>query len=1195
MPNKNSLNNLELFLFGRVNINVNGREATGFNTRKDRALLIYLAVTGMAQSREHLAGLLWSDLPESKALRNLRHALSHLRKAIGPAWFETTADVALTQKLPWRVDVQTLRTAVDHLATILPADRTRHEIETLRQALVLYRGEFLHGFYTQKATLFEEWVVTQRSETHLLALRGLEILAQQALIDGDYQQGLLATRRFLQLEAWSEPAHRLQMQLLAASGQRAAALAHYETCRQILMTELGVVPMPETTEIYRQIQSGHYSSGSVEQQPEQPRYPSMAPPTAKSITVNTAPVANEVMVSPPPRHEIEEVYPRPAAPPRHPEHRTPHTVERREQGRGMPEHSESIPNNLFTPLAGFVGRQREVAFISEQLVAANCRLLTVVGPGGMGKSSLALTVGNHLLANASSSFPDGIFWIPLAESRIDEAEQRTDSFAEETTAAEVVLRAIASQIGCQLSPNAPVIGQLQSYVQTRRILLIIDNLEHLLDGTASVVTLLTQTPQLKMLVTSRVRLNVRGESLLTLEQLSLPTDDYFAATSAAQANPTYAIPEEIWQASGAVSMFVQRAQQLDASFAITADTIAPVGQICQLVEGLPLGIELAVSMLPMLSCKKLAAALEESLDVLASDMYDIPSEQRSLRAVFDHSWRLLSSEEQLLLARISIFPGTFDQEALAYIVGASTTALKRLIDQSLVSKVNEARYTLHRTVYAFAKQKLHRWPEQISSLQIQFAHFYLGFLARMEQGLTSGGYALATKQIHAELENVHVAWRWAVNHQMAAELNRSIYALALYSEQHRFYLEVIHLYEYGLQHFALDQKKLAEGLAEGTEREIPLLISRLHIFRGSRAARFGHFSQAYAAYETAWEILQSVEDPVTAATCLSFWGELKKKDDPKEAARLLTEAVRLIKKSDKVWLTSLLYQLLGETNFLFGNYTEAYAQIAKGCALAEELQLTRGLASAYKSLGLINLSTGNYDQAEEQLRNGIIFSQDHQLNILFLEGHIALGKALSLQWRSNEAEAYFAESRKLAEVLGKGLLLGPVYWEEGCLAEQCGDYHKAKMLFQESLSIGTPPWWSHALPTLGWALIGLSEIEEAKEYFQTALITAETQMRCPISLDAQVGLATIAMQQAETEQTQGGRNRSSGGSEQQEVATQFATTLQTVYQHPAATQETRVRVAKLAKTWAIPLSTAAQSASDMVITTKTDNRYSIAQ
>lgn len=1069
-------------MFGRPQFFVDGAEVSGFNTRKDCALLAYLAATGTAHSREHLAGLLWTDQPEETARRNLRHALSQLQKVIGPGWIETAGGVGLSRRLPWSVDVQRLAAAVAGLSA--PAGQ---DLPALEQALAAYRGEFLQGFYVQKAAHFEEWVLARREEYHLLALRGLEVVAQAALQDGDPVKGLAATRRLLQLEPWSESAHCLQMQLLVATGQRAAALAQYESCRQVLAAELGVEPMPATTALYQQIQTGQYGGPAI------PRWPA-------------APAVTALAAAPP-------------APP------APHPFPQPEQESGRP------PHNLLAPLAAFVGRQAELDFICRQLSAPGCRLLTIAGPGGMGKSSLAQAVGQQLLAAEAADFPDGIFWVPLAEIGAGGAE------AGEAEAGELILRAIAAQLDNALGGGAASAGPLHTYLYPRRLLLIVDEFEHLAAGTDAVVTLLAKAPQVKLVVTSRVRLNVRGEMVLGLANLSLP----------AAADPTQPVADSVWQASEAIAMFVQRARQLDPTFAVDAATLAPVWQICRLVDGLPLGIELAASMLPLLGCRALAGELAKSLDFLAADTRDLPRDQRTLRAVFERSWRLLTPEGQLLLARLAIFPGSFQRAAPEYVAGASMSLLQYLLNQSLLAKAGDDRYAMHHTIHAFARQKLQQWPAQIETLQVQYAHYYLEFLARREGALAGLAYAQAVQEIETDLHNVQAAWRRAVSYRMAAELNRCLHAMYMFSEQQRFNLGIIDLYAEALHGFAPAQTPDGEASAETT-----LLRGRLYSFFGVRCVRRGRFEEALAAYASSWSILQQLDNPTAAAACRALWGLLLRRSDLKQAAAYLAQAVRLIESTGEEWIKAMIYPAYGEVCLLFGSYAEAEAHTRRGGALAEQVGFVRGIAATHRLLGRVFLSLGRYGEAEAQLRAGIEYARRHYLYMLCLEGTIALGEALRQQGRLDEARACFVESRQLAAALGGGLLTALVLWEEGCLAEQCGEYAAAKACFVESTAIGLLPWLSHALPTPGWALIGLGEPAEAHAYFQAVAAAAQVQDRIPVLLDAQLGLLYLQQLDAQQVHTAGPTWSAEG-----------ARRLHDLYRHPAAAAETRRRIAAI--------------------------------
>jgi len=531
-------------------------------------------------------------------------------------------------------------------------------------------------------------------------------------------------------------------------------------------------------------------------------------------------------------------------------------------------------------------------------------------------------------------------------------------------------------------------------------------------------------------------------------------------------------------------------------------------------------------------------------------MRDLPREQRTLGAVFERSWQLLPPDGQQLLARLAIFPGSFGRDAAERIVGASSLLLRRLLDQSLLNKVGDDRYAMHRTVQAFAEQKLHQAPEQIAALHVAYAHDYLAWLAQREADLTGAAYALAAAAIQTELDNVRTAWRWAVTHHLYAALGRGLNAIYLFYEQQGFYLDSIALYEQALQHFGSKAENSPDSSTPNPE--LFKLLGLLQTLFAWCNLRLGRFHQAQAGYKSAWSILQQVDNPSAAAVCLALWGASIRGSRPQRSAELQTEALRLVQTSGVVWMHALIGQSLGETIFLLGDYAAAKAHITAGYTLAQQHHWPRGLTSGAKSLGRVNLALGHYRQAEAHLREAVALAQQHHLKILGLESTLALGEALRLQGRLAEARACLAESRQLAAVLGPPEFMAPILWEEGCLAEQSGAHAAAKAYFKESLAIGLPIWWSHVLPTLGWALIGLSEWEEAQHYFQQVLTAAEAQARLPISLDAQAGLAAIQWLRPP-----------SSGHANQTSDTRNGRMLHAIYHHSAATAETRQRIDNL--------------------------------
>ncbi|HEX6387255.1 MAG TPA: BTAD domain-containing putative transcriptional regulator, partial [Anaerolineae bacterium] len=248
---------LEITLLGNPVITLDDKPVTGFVSSKAQALVYYLAATGQSHGRETLAGLLWSDVPDSSAKKNLRDVLSNLRKLLGPFLNITRQAAGLDEAAGIFIDCQAFATALlDRELTNSPA-LTDADASLLRDIIDLYRGDFMAGFYLDEAPLFEEWMLGERERLRQLALQALTVLADHHVQQGNYAPAIEYTMRLLAMDAWREEAHRELMLLLALSGQRSAALAQYEKCRRILDEELGVEPAAETTALYEQIRSGN--------------------------------------------------------------------------------------------------------------------------------------------------------------------------------------------------------------------------------------------------------------------------------------------------------------------------------------------------------------------------------------------------------------------------------------------------------------------------------------------------------------------------------------------------------------------------------------------------------------------------------------------------------------------------------------------------------------------------------------------------------------------------------------------------------------------------------------------------------------------------------------------------------------------------------------------------------------------------
>ncbi len=404
----------------------------------------------------------------------------------------------------------------------------------------------------------------------------------------------------------------------------------------------------------------------------------------------------------------------------------------------------SPPHSLPTPLTPFIGRERELAELDARLQDPAVRLLTLVGVGGMGKTRLALEVARL----SRDRFSDGCHFVPLTP----------------LADAAAMIPTIAATLDLTLPGGDPRTALLRA-LRDKKALLILDSFEHLLTGRGLVVDLLQAAPEVRVMVTSRVRLNLAGEYVHTVAPM-----DYPAYADVAAAAP-----------SSAVRLFVQSTRRCLPGFKLDETNVGDVVKICRLVGGMPLGLELAAVWTEMLTLAEIAAEIERSADFLASDSPVVEPRQQSLRAVFDGSWRLLSDPERETLRRLAVFHGGFTRAAAETVVAASLRVLTQLVHKSLLRWAwgpdGAGRYEMHELVREFAAQRLAAFPPEQAAVEAQHSAFYLDFVAEHERRLDRDEPKEAVQAIQTEVDNVRQAWEWAVAHLHAALVDRSAYSL----------------------------------------------------------------------------------------------------------------------------------------------------------------------------------------------------------------------------------------------------------------------------------------------------------------------------------------------------------------------------------------------------------------------------------
>ena len=280
-------------------------------------------------------------------------------------------------------------------------------------------------------------------------------------------------------------------------------------------------------------------------------------------------------------------------------------------------------------------------------------------------------------------------------------------------------------------------------------------------------SVLDATPGIKLLVTSRERLNLPGEWVIEVTGLSFPGSDE------REAIPQYA----------AVQLFVQGAERVGPFAAMPSDWPA-IARICQLVEGMPLGIEMAAAWTKVLSCQEIAAEIERDLDFLTATWRGMPERHRTLRAVFEHSWSLLSAEERDVFCRLSVFRSGFDRQAAAEIAGASLALLGALIDKSFLRRVTERRFEVHPVLQQYAAEKLAANPPLQADAQSRHTGYYAEWLCRMGEELKGGRQMEALAALRTQMPNVRGAWQSLIDHRDLERLQRVLPAMILFLEMH---------------------------------------------------------------------------------------------------------------------------------------------------------------------------------------------------------------------------------------------------------------------------------------------------------------------------------------------------------------------------------------------------------------------------
>lgn len=914
---------LQINLLGKPEVWLDGALLSSFSTAKTEALLYYLATTGQSHSRETLAGLLWAEMPEAKARRNLTKSLSVLRRLLAPFLLIEAQQVGFDLEKAFELDVAALEAAVSTGGAV--------ESVSLSQAVARFRGDFLAGFYVKDALAFEEWMLAQRERLREQALGALELLVTRSSDRGTYAAGIQYGRRLLELDPWRESAHRQMMVLLTNSGRRSDAIAQFEKLAAILDEEMGVEPMPETRALYDRLLR----------------------------------------------------------------------LER------------AVRHNLPPEPDLFVGRADERERTIATLNNPACRLLSLVGPGGIGKTRLALHAAQHFTSAeqvlAGADFNDGIYFVDLSSVFLEPETTRPEQIAS------LLATAVAEAMQIPLRSAQKPWQQLFSFLADKRVLLVIDNFEEWLSGAYYLGDLLRHAAGVKLLVTSRERLNLRQEWVLEIDGLPFPVhlDEAQLEGLAQQLGEA---PGAEMAATDAVTLFLHHARRVNAEYQPAGQELGHILHICQLVEGSPLALELAAGWLRLLSGGDIVAEIEKSLDFLAANTRDVPPRHRSMRAVFDHSWEMLEAAEQKVLQQLSVFRGGFDRTAAERVASATLPLLAQLVNKSWLRVSKAGRYRLHELVRQYTAEKVAQGFEGMLAARDRHSRHYAHFVERHIAHLYSSALPEAIAALAAEIGNIRAGWRWATIAEydgVLADIGHYVRALRIFYGRRGLFHEGLQMCQVFIERVGpqqaqelappttalLGQLRLWEGLfhhylgdiAAATicfGRSLELLpaqpadapyavkdLAGAHHLLGMVERRRGNYQLARQAFLEAERLDASLDDPGYAAKSAAFIGILDLEMGHYEAAqRQLEQCLPILRQNRDYYYSSMALGALAQVR---AHLEQPLADVV--CLLQQNLADSRGLKSDYAAAStLAHLGTALFlsggevlAEAKAQLEDGL--------------------------------------------------------------------------------------------------------------------------------------------------------------------------------------------------------------------------------
>ena len=819
------------------------------------------------------------------------------------------------------------------------------------------------------------------------------------------------------------------------------------------------------------------------------------------------------------------------------------------------------PGNLPTASTPFVGRDEELRQVEALLGDPNVRLLTLTGPGGTGKTRLAMQAA----AEVQGSFPEGAWFIPLVAVQTPQG----------------ISLAIAKGLEFLFyKGEQPQLQQVLDFLREKHALIVLDNFEHLLEGGRQVVTgILEASPSLKLMVTSRQRLNLLNEQVFRVAGMEIPD---------AQTMTKWDEPVEQAKCFSAIQLLVERARRVQPEFRLTNQNLEVITQICRMVDGSPLGIELAAAWLELLPLEEIAREISHSLDFLESSAADIPARQRSLRAVFDTSWNLLNAEEQRAFQRLCAFRGSFSRQAAEVVSEASLSTLLGLANKSWLQQTDQGRYQLHEVLRQYGLERLECDQKEWQETHDRQAEYFSSFTQIQGQALKGAGQIQALEAMKAEMEsNIPEAWTWLVLNDRIDDLIEKMLPgifqywmirigtddfISMLKQAHRSIsdtqkrsnlirqaiLETVETnLEMNLAAFEEHPKERMEDLWKRVHElnlkdemgfwYVVLVASYGGMINFQEAAQrvaelsekidhqqetwdLGNFYLLSAIfnstgqYETskkylmkALDVFRNVGSIHDQGTILRSLGELAEKQMDYEQAIQYTQAAHeMYQRTGDVWGVDMTWTSLGEYYTHLGKFAQAFQAYEQIRQFNEKMGNRRllGVDLSWESMAVSRY--GDLEYALELRRRSleIAIEVGNQSDIAWHTWE--LGEIYRLMGNLKQANKYYQEAQPIFEKIGEFNGLGFYHRGLGDIARENGDWEEACRQYRRALEFHETEqrfhrFWGLALTEarLGSALVHLGIFDQAKQHLKTSCRLAEDLVHPDIKALPLLGIAEL--------------------------------------------------------------------------------------